>query len=129
MQTIKGNYINSLNAELIFKKGDKHFTIVNEEIHELVNIVPDTFKYIVFIPGSRLIETIESADADKTIVIDKEIKYFEKEKDVTYFININKIVLLEKLKENTVSIVTNSENYLFEILPENINKLEGRLLY
>ncbi len=129
MQTVTGNYINSNLIEILFKKGEKYYTSMNDEVHELVNILPDTFKHLVFIPGSKLVETIETADADKVITINKLIKHFEKEKDVTYFINIRNIALFEKLKENVVHIWTIHDNYLFEILPENINKFESRLVY
>lgn len=129
MQTSNGLYVNSCNIELMFKKDDKYYTYLNGEIHELANVPQDTFGYLVFIPGSRLIETIESADSDKSLVIDKETRYFEKEIAVVYFINHNKINVIEKLKENTVSISTEQDNYLFEILPENISRFESRLVF
>lgn len=129
MQTVAGSYINSNIIELLFKKDEKYYTSMNDEIHELANILPDTFKHLVFIPGNKLVQTIETADADKVLTLDGSIKYLEREKDVTYFINIKNIALFEKLKENVVHIWTIHDNYLFEILPENMNKFESRLVY
>ena len=132
MQTKNGNYINSLNIEVIIKKDDKYYAMLdlgNEELIEISNVIQDVFGYIVFVPGTKLNETIDTTDADKSIVINKELKYFEKEKDVSYFINVNKIVRFEKFKDSFCIISTNDHYYYFEILAENLHRFENKLPY
>ena len=132
MQTKNGNYINSLNIEVIIKKDDKYYAVLDlekEELIEISNVIPEVFGYVIFVPGIKLNETINTGDADKSIVINSEMKHFEKEKDVSYFINVNKIVKFEKLKDSFCIITTHDHYYYFEILSENIHRFENKLPY
>ena len=108
MKTVNSDYINSkfVNTILIregassvnkFNVGiDSYYHILHKE--ELFEIKFEEINHSKFIqvPAIRLIETIE-AEAEFIVNNNKEIEYFEAEKDVKYLINLDNIIRVQKL--------------------------------
>lgn len=138
MKTISSDYINSkfVNTILIregassvneFKASiDSYYHILHKE--ELFEIKFEEINHSKFIqvPAIRLIETIE-AEAEFIVNNNKEIEYFEAEKDVKYLINLDNIIRVQKLDTQVWKVTMVDDIYYFKAFPANMSIFINRL--
>ena len=138
MKTVSSDYINSkfVNAILIregascvneFKASiDSYYHILHKE--ELFEIKFEEINHSKFIqvPAIRLIETIE-AEAEFIVNNNKEIEYFEAEKDVKYLINLDNIIRVQKLDTQVWKVTMVDDIYYFKAFPANMSIFINRL--
>ena len=138
MKTVSSDYINSkfVNAILIregassvneFKASiDSYYHILHKE--ELFEIKFEEINHSKFIqvPAIRLIETIE-AEAEFIVNNNKEIEYFEAEKDVKYLINLDNIIRVQKLDTHVWKVTMVDDIYYFKAFPANMSIFINRL--
>ena len=138
MKTVSSDYINSkfVNAILIregassvneFKASiDSYYHILHKE--ELFEIKFEEINHSKFIqvPAIRLIETIE-VEAEFIVNNNKEIEYFEAEKDVKYLINLDNIIRVQKLDTQVWKVTMVDDIYYFKAFPANMSIFINRL--
>ena len=138
MKTVSSDYINSkfVNAILIregassvneFKVSidSKYYVLHKEELFEIKFEEINHSKFIQ-VPAIRLIETIE-AEAEFIVNNNKEIEYFEAEKDVKYLINLDNIIRVQKLDTQVWKVTMVDDIYYFKAFPANMSIFINRL--
>ena len=138
MKTVNSDYINSkfVNTILIrecassvneFKVSidSKYYVLHKEELFEIKFEEINHSKFIQ-VPAIRLIETIE-AEAEFIVNNNKEIEYFEAEKDVKYLINLDNIVRVQKLDTQVWKVTMVDDIYYFKAFPANMSIFINRL--
>lgn len=138
MKTVNSDYINSkfVNTILIrecansvneFKASidSKYYVLHKEELFEIKFEEINHSKFIQ-VPAIRLIETIE-AEAEFIVNNNKEIEYFEAEKDVKYLINLDNIIRVQKLDTQVWKVIMVDDIYYFKAFPANMSIFINRL--
>ena len=138
MKTVSSDYINSkfVNTILIregassvneFKVSidSKYYVLHKEELFEIKFEEINHSKFIQ-VPAIRLIETIE-AEAEFIVNNNKEIEYFEAEKDVKYLINLDNIIRVQKLDTQVWKVTMVDDIYYFKAFPANMSIFINRL--
>lgn len=138
MKTVSSDYINSkfVNSILIregassvneFKVSidSKYYVLHKEELFE-IKFEEINHSRFIQVPAIRLIETIE-AEAEFIVNNNKEIEYFEAEKDVKYLINLDNIIRVQKLDTQVWKVTMIDDIYYFKAFPANMSIFINRL--
>lgn len=138
MKTVSSDYINSkfVNSILIregassvneFKVSidSKYYVLHKEELFE-IKFEEINHSRFIQVPAIRLIETIE-AEAEFIVNNNKEIEYFEAEKDVKYLINLDNIIRVQKLDTQVWKVTMVDDIYYFKAFPANMSIFINRL--
>lgn len=138
MKTVNSDYINSKFVNTILIREDdnsinsvgmgidsKYFVLHKEELFEIKFEEINHSKFIQ-VPAIRLIETIE-AEAEFIVNNNKEIEYFEAEKDVKYLINLDNIIRVQKLDTQVWKVTMVDDIYYFKAFPANMSIFINRL--